>query len=533
MNRETRNLAILLGSFGLLLIFLPLRVQPIEPLIYAAAVEHNYDLASTFAEANPAAKLPDFSRFHPNHPLQHALAGVMHDKMGMRALDVLRLLNALAALVALFALYRTLRLLRCRSTHALLATGMTATTLVFWMSALTGEVHMPAFAFACLAGKYLVRYFSHAPRNPRFLFFASLCFAVAGSLHIGALFLALPAVTALAADFLKRNSVAIRWLFLSAMAVVGSLLFVYVFLVAVVLHISSVRQYADLVSIYAHLSYQQFSAGQWLSTILLTYLESLFAGQAVGFMFVKCALLIVALAGSWLFAHSKRTLATKIMFLTAVPFYFASHLVFQVRPDALNGWLFVLPAFSVAMAFSFRYLARWRDFPIAIPLVALVPIAMNSALAILPNATVAMETIHYLNAIKPTVMAEAATTRVVAVAKDPVITFPDLYDFSGGFPDGTVRILWACCGRTSYQATLLDMARNRTAQWFINDDLSGETTGLFDKAGIHYDVVLDREGEIDPRTLPSSIFFRRDPHYRVFKRMQVLHLRPELQAADR
>jgi len=72
----------LLATYTLVLVSFPLSIQAMESYAYAASAEGYYNLANTFAIAAEGARIPDFSQYHPNHPLPHLIASVLYRSTG-------------------------------------------------------------------------------------------------------------------------------------------------------------------------------------------------------------------------------------------------------------------------------------------------------------------------------------------------------------------------------------------------------------------------------------------------------------------
>lgn len=523
---DRKHIAILLASWSLLVWFFPLRIQPIEPYIYATAIEGMYDLKVTFAEANPNARLPDFSRFHPNHPLQHFVIGKLYDKTHWPALKIASAINFIFSLVALLFLFLTCKIVIPQNSIALMATACSAASTVFWLGTLSGEVHMPAFAMLSVAGWYLCRFLVAEKKREKLLLLSGFFFSLAATLHMGVFFAAIPAAAAVIADWRKAPQKRPHLLYYGAVVsmVLVMVALVYVALVVMVLELKSWPEYRDTMAIYAHIIPIPYSGFAWLLTITKTYLHSLVFGFGSAVLFGKILLALSLASGAVVFARSRHSLPIKLVFLLMLPFYFFSHFFFSIRPDALNGWLFVLPAFTVPMAYTIRIARaklRFRSFGVAIFVLFFMA---NFMQIILPNSRTPAERYSYTTAFLSTTPTPSPFPRILVIAKDPVLTFADVYEMVQRTGRRTLEFIWSCCGRTHYRSLLIEKIQKGQIDWIISDDLASETPELLQNAGIKYEILFDQSGEISPHLLPASIYFERPPDYRVLKRIQIIRI---------
>ena len=516
------GILILIFFWGAMYALFPLKIQAVESYIYAAAIEGNYDLRSTFAEANPGSHLPDFARLHPNHPLPHFVVGKAFDIFKIPALTGMKTINFISALVAIVFLFLICEMLLRDPTSAILGTLIAASTAVFWGLAVSGEVHMPAFALLTVAGFFLTRFLLLDGFDTRTLQLAALFFTLAGMVHIAALFSALPALPAL---WLKMRGAGGRgrWMHYTAIALfcLLGLALVYVLLPVLYFGIANRKDYFDFISIYAHLKMPDIRGNQWLSAITGTYLQSFIAGSGAWALTAKITLGTWLLWGYILFLRSAAPAAVRVLFVSAPVAYFLSHLLFSVRPDAINGWLFVLPSAAVAAAYAFAQAraaagARFFSYPMAVVTASAVFIG-----TILPNAGLNPTDYAYLSEYQP---AATQGKRAVVIATDPVLTFPDVYDFKYRRNFASFKIIWACCGRTAYLAELKDAIQKHEIDLIIADELNQGIPALLYEVGRPYATAFEKSGNVQPAWLPSSIYFTRPAGYTIAKRIVVYSL---------
>lgn len=516
------SILMLIFFWGAMYALFPLKIQAVESYIYATAIEGNYDLRSTFAEANPGSRLPDFARLHPNHPLPHFVVGKVFDIFKVGALTGMKMINFVSALAATFFLYLICRMLLREPTSAILGALVASSTAVFWGLALSGEVHMPAFALLTVAGFFLTRFLLVDGFDARALQLAALFFTLAGMVHIAALFSALPALPAL---WLKMRRIAGhgRWLHYAAIALfcILGIALVYVLLPVLYFGIANRKDYFDFVSIYAHLRMPELKGNQWLSAIAGTYLQSFISGNGAWAIIAKITLGAWLLWGYVLFLRSTAPAAVRVLFVSAPVAYFLSHLFFSVRPDAINGWLFVLPSAAVAAAYAFARAraavgVRFFSYPMAVVTVTAVFIG-----TIMPNAALKPTDYAYLSEYQP---AETQGKHAVVIATDPVLTFPDVYEFKYRRNFASFNIIWACCGRTAYLTELKTAIQKREIDVIIADELNEGIPALLYQTGRPYATAFEKSGIVQPAWLPSSIYFTRPAGYTITKRIVVYNL---------
>src|SRR5687767_10276803 len=97
--RDHKWILLILFVAAALFVAFPLQLQSMEAYSYAASIEKYYNIATTFA-LTQGEYLPDFGRYHPNHPLGHVLAGLAYDWLKIPALDWMRFTNIVSTLAA-------------------------------------------------------------------------------------------------------------------------------------------------------------------------------------------------------------------------------------------------------------------------------------------------------------------------------------------------------------------------------------------------------------------------------------------------
>lgn len=513
-------------GYALLLLCFPIKIDTLESYAYALATEGSYAIQTTFAEVNPQGILPDFSRYHPNHPLVHWVAGELYDIWGIRALSTARTFNFVGALIALFFLLQIAALFTRRNGLALLASFMAATTTVFWMLALSGEIHMPAFALNTLALYLLCRYFLQRPRKASLLLFAAVFFTLAGAFHSIAYFSGPVAFIALLIDQyqLKNRKLSWRYFLAAASIVVSGFIFFYVYLVIRNLKITSFQQYVDLMTMYSYLGYGKLTPLEWANTFIRTYAQTLLGGFTTPLFVAKLVAIGVSCFGYFVLARSRFQTAVKFLFIAPVFFQLFMSILLDIRPNAINGWIITIPAFTVGVLFALRYFSQKQRWPVVAVVLTLIPAAINFKTAVLPNTSLNEAEYFYLRSQAPIILKETPQPRILAVAIDPVVSLPDYYDLTGFVGGKSLHILWACCGRTSYRDTLKNALERHEVDWIISDSLEGEMQTLLQETHAKTALIFDKRGEIKTDFFMSSLYFAPKENYQVYKRMQVFRV---------
>ncbi len=517
----------LVAAYALLLAAFPFRINTYESYMYGLATEGSYKIQTTFEEVNPQGKLADFSRYHPNHPLIHWMAGELYDYFDVRALTTTRILNFIGSLVALFFLLQIAAFFTRRRGLVLLATFMTATTTVFWMLALSGEIHMPAFAFVSAALYLLCRYFLNTRREARWLLGATSLFTFAGALHSAAYFSGPIAFVALLIDQYRLKDKKLQWRYFvySAFIVLGGLFFFYGYLLVKMLQITSLQEYIHTLTIYSYLGYGQYTRGEWFRTLVESYAQSLMNGFTAPILALKFVLVGVFIYGLYIFSRSQIAVALRFLLISPFFFFFLGQAAFNVRPDSINGWLFVLPSFLIGILFAMRRFSRRLKWPVAVLVLALLPTASNFKEIILPNATLDRAEYFYLKPVATQILQETPKPRILGVAIDPIVSFPDYYDLTSTIKGKSLDIIWSCCGRTGYKDILRKAVKEHRVDWIISDALAGDTQEILKETGAKTRLVFDKQGNINTDFFSASLYVDMKKDYQVRKRMQVIRIR--------
>lgn len=530
----------ILAAYALLLIFFPLRMQAIESYNYAAGAEGIYSLASTFQSSQPDVPLPDFSRYHPNHPLLHAAAGFIFDRVKIPALTFFKVINFLSSLISLAIFYLLClklwewrgRIGKAALVAATAATMVMAVSHAFWMAALSGEVHLAALACFLGAVYFLVCYLStEGKRGNRYLICAAVCASVALALHMIVVFV-LP--MAIAVFFARRWREEWRLYLIAGAIIVAVAGIVYGVLLVYVLGIDSVRRYYGTLFIYKFLRHLRYEGLEWFWVFVKSWVHVIiYSFSAWG------GLLGVFFAGLYLTGLAKLSRSAlikpiKLLLLFWPASYVAMHLLLSSRADSINYWHFALPGTFLAVGYTFQALYRRGLFRLLIYVTPAAVFAANFSGAVFPNAVLKEK--DYLYIEDPVQLMHKAGDparllpdhKVAVLTKDPVLTFPEIYRLASEFGFRNQDIFIYCCGKTGYVEPLRNWLATHDSFLLVVDEHTAEIGQMLTDAHKKFMVLQETSGEIRPEWLPASIYFVRPPDYRIFKKIRIFFVDPGL-----
>lgn len=511
-SRPYALLGLFLSVYLIVLLFFPLRLNTIESYLYGSAIDGYYDLSTTFQIYQPDYDLPDFSRYHPNHPVIHWFAGKLHDFFGWQGLTIFRVMNILGAL--LFGVFFHLTALRITASSlvSLAVTGFVLFSHALWIEALSGEVHLISLGLLAGSTFFLLRFFSSQQKeNPKDFLLSVILFCGAFSFHLYSIFAGIPAVISVLFFGRFRD----RWLLytLSAALIVAVFVLVYVVLLIHLLGINSFEGYYRSIFIYKYLSIPIPSGWKWYESLVRTFLHSFVAG--FGTLHTGAKILFIGLLISSFIAVLKARIGReiKVLILTWPAAYVLLNIVVNGRPDGVNGWLFSLPAIGIMLAVLFLQLRLNRETVFYVALIPLAFIFLNFSTAIYPKSTLKKTDFIYLSDFAEIMKQNAQrfsgerNLPVAVYAKDPVLTLPEITELSAEHGVRDIRIFTYCSSRPQ---NVEDMKRwiksTQKSFLFIADESDDETEKIFSDMQRKTALLMERHGTLDRSVLPSSIF---------------------------
>ncbi len=525
--RAHRYLLLLLVVFAVFTRIFPLRVQAIEPYLYAASAEGYYDLSTTFAAAQPGVRLPNFSGYHPNHPLLHAVVALVHRITGIGALQLFKAMNLMAALCCLSLVYVISLKLRWPRPVALFNAGVLAATYAFWVGALSGEVHLVAVALQLASMLFLVKFLQGEEKAGTSLRIATLLFALSVSVHLAAVFWGISfAAAVLVHPGPNRPRLYVQCISIFAFV----LLAVYGVLLVAILKIDSFAVYKSTMMIYTYLQHVRYTGLEWIITLLKSMGQSLAFGLSWWAVLLKMTLGILFVAGVWQLSRGRAVRGIKVLLLCWPIAYIFSHAVFGARADSIHSWLFTITGLVFAFGFLAERIIGRPELRIYLVLFIGIVAGNNLLFGILPNSRLTNS--EFLYAEDPQVLlsgngidlAGAHRVPLVVLAKDPVLTFPEIWNLGSqlGYKN-QVHFIY-CCGKNGYREPLAEYARVTAEFFLLVDEISDEMPQMLEALGRKYRLLAEKRGEVNPATLVSSIYFERTKGYRIRKEVRIYYV---------
>ncbi|MBV6494826.1 MAG: hypothetical protein LDLANPLL_02863 [Turneriella sp.] len=499
-----------LALFASMLHFFPLKLLSPESYIYAAAIDGYYNLATTFQVFQNDVVLPDFGRYHPNHPLPHLIVGLLHDNYGFSSLALLRYMNAFGAFLTLFFVYSTLKRLFTKGHAAVLATAFIAFSFAFWQEALIGEVHLIAVGLLAAALYCWVLYSEQGSKyKRRYLFVAGLSFAVAVSFHLVVAFAALPILLA----FFLINYIRKDWLnfFLVVLFITVVFSVVYVVVPIHLFDIRSVHEFISLVSIYTHLPVYYFSGAEWYRVLFSTFAHSFVNGYSSWGAALGFVCLGLLFWGYILFVKKKILLPIKIFVVGLPLIYFAINVLVNGRADGINGWLFCLPSFAIVIATLQERLNEIFELRFFILIFLAIVIIVNFSSGFFENSQIQDKEFIFSKDI-PEFAREKQNTSLpplMAYVANPSLGFVELSTIAEHQPQRSIDIILSWHKKEEGLKKLQSWMSSRKTFFILDDGFTDNIEKLLQSKGRSYTLLFDRKASVPETWVPSSIYFPR------------------------
>lgn len=513
-KRNFRMIIAILCAYTLLLVFFPLGMQAMEPYAYAAAAEGYYNLTATFALFQPETQLPDISAYHPNHPLGHLLPAFAFKAWGVDALTFARVRNAISALVFLLFFYLSAGFFVRRLAVKAAATLLTMFAYVFWNSALSGEVHMPALALNMVTVFFLLSYFKDA--RPHLLWLAAGFHILAGASHLTSVFLLPPAGIALIVHSHRRE----KWrLYLSlTVFILAGYAFFYVLLLIKILNIDSFEVYGKTFFIYNPILTKTYGSFEWWQITGKSLLEAFAPAATAWGLVVSVLLVILSVAGYAKLIRAKIARPQKVLLFGWPLFQIVIQIIVRGRPEGLNFWLFLTPPLFLATLFSLRSLAvfgRTRLFLIGA--VAIV-FAVNFFAGIFPLSRLRQD--QYLLTRPHTEFAEKLPAAFVV--DQPVLTFSEIWAAGSRYGLRSQAHFFPCCGEAHYAGRLRQWAKDKGRFLVFRDHDPADIVSMLAAEKIYCHTLQDFSAELMPQWIPVSVYIERDLRTPIRKELFIL-----------
>ena len=475
----------------------PLRLQALEPYVYAAGIEGYYDFSRMFSLA-AGELLPDFGRYHPNHPIGQALAAFAFDSLGIPALAWMRGINTLSALSVGYFLYFLCLGLRLEKFKANLAVSMFYSTHFAALATLSGEWHMPALALNVAGVWRLVIYLEE--RRSRFLFEATALMTLGACYHLNASFIMV---------YLGIMLLFVRppWKFPIEITIAALIFFIPILLAYVVVPIylfklSSTSDFLNLFFVYTKLRSTPYTGMDWILIALKTFSHGFaftYPGMHYSSVFVLSFVsLFLVLIGSF----ARTTLMPPFRWLfVALPFiWFFGPRIINSRPDALNGWLFIIPYLSIVIVVGWCEFSRILQ-PLLVAAI-IIMFAWNFGHWIIPNSSKTREEVFLfdLPASVP------KSTPVGFIIHQPPFLFPELWHAGSELGYRNQATFLPCCGERDHMDKLAEWIKLNKNAILVSDADFLQLENLFHAQGRHYKRLIDRTVNWPGSLTPATVY---------------------------
>lgn len=495
--RDHRYLTmVLLIALALYLLF-PLQLQSLEPYNYAAAIERYYKDSVGFS-LSQGEYIPDFGRYHPNHPIGHAIAGLAFDWFSIPALTWIKIVNTIAALASGIFFYMWLLQLRCSRAVATVSVALSMATHGGLFTVFSGEWHLPAVALS-LAGMWQISIYIEEGIK-RYLYRATLLFGIATCYHLAAFFYLFPLGIVLL--FLRPLNERWREFTIAAMGLFLLLLIVYIIVPFIIFRFHSLEEFSRTFFVYSRLSHIRYGGLDWLLITARTIFQTvMFTPVSIrsANVFMVIFFLLFAIA-AWRFSRGNIARPMRIIVLSIPGWWVFCHWLLGARPDSLIGWFFILPFVSLIIVKALSDMHRLAiRILVAFPLLLL---GWNLWLAILPNSLQKRENIFFFNLPPGT----SSTIPVAFVENTPVFTDPEIWYAGSELGFRNQMHFFPCCGENNYYSRLKHWIRKNPGFVLVSDGSESALDNLLRSEGLNYVRWLDRRARWPLSLVPSTLY---------------------------
>ncbi len=495
------NLGLTLVLFGALCFYLcfPLQFQAPEPYNYATAIE-GYFRNSVGFELAQGQMLPDFGRYHPNHPLGHLLAGWAFDWLKVPALSWMRFANILGALLAGLFLYQISRHFQFAKNISALAVALFLSTHIGMFTVLSGEWHIPAIALS-LAG--IGQIFSYIDAGEvKYLRRGSLLFAVASCYHLWAIFYLIPIGMVLL--FVRPIKKSWRELLSVGLMIFLLLFVVYVIVPFVLFRFRSSEEFLRTFLVYKYLNHVRYDGVEWLIMTARAILHT-FMYTPVRFQGTDSVVVLFFIAQAftfWKFYKSERPAPKKAIIMLIPIWWPIMQLVTGARPDGLLGWLFAWPFVSLIIIKAISDLHRRAKYFCA-GLTVFV-FSFNFAFAYYPNSQSKSENVFYFNLPQQI----PATTPVAFVISQPLLMMGEIWYAGSKLGYRNQMHFMPCCGENNYLGHLKRWANDHPGFVLVTDGRQEALENFIRGQGLNYELWSDRQGDWPSSLIQTTLYIQ-------------------------
>jgi hypothetical protein len=508
--RDHKFLLLTIAGAAILFIAFPLQLQSMEAYSYAAGIERYYNIATTFS-LSQGEYLPDFGRYHPNHPLGHVIAGLAFDWLKVPALSWMRFINIVSTLAAAVLVYLLALQIRLSKGAATVAVSIFLTTHSVLFTVYSGEWHMPSLALS-LAGTWQVLFFV-LRGTKKHLYTGACLLCIAVCYHTAAL--SYSVCLAVLLVFVRRNHW--RELLIAGTTAAFVIILVYFVLPFFALHFVKPSDFLRTFFMYAHLEHPRFGGFSWVLAVMQTLFH--------GFFFIPATIPIMnwfaipfflgISVAAWKFFRSNIEIPVKVFFVFMLFGWPIALAIVGSRANAIVGWISMLPLLCLIVAYALDSLHKRLVF-----IAVIVPVFLllwNFYHLVLPNHFYKRENVHLIKLPDNT----PKTTPIAFVVNELVLTISEIWYAGSELNYRNQNVFYPCCGEDSYLFRLRRWLRANPGAVVVSDGAPERTERFFRFEKLNYVRWLDRSVSWPASLLPATLYFIRDPGYEYQKRLIV------------
>lgn len=497
--RANHLLALVLFGALCLYLFFPLQLQAPEPYNYATAIEGYFRNSGGFALAQ-GQELPDFGRYHPNHPLGHVLAGWAYDWLRIPALTWIRFINIWGALLAGLFLYQISRHFHFSKGISALSVALFLSTYIGMFTVLSGEWHIPAIAISLAGIRQIFSYIDVG--EVKYLFRGSLLLTVASCYHLWTFSYLIPIGIILL--FVRPIKKYWRELLKPGLMIFLLLCIVYVIIPFVLFRFRSSEEFLQTFLIYKYLNHARYEGVEWLlmtaRTILHTFMYTPVRLKGID-SFVL--MFFVALAFTfWKFHKSERTVPKKAIIMLIPIWLLIMQVVTGARPDGLLGWLFAWPFVCLIIVKAIANMHR-RAIYFCWGLTLFV-FSWNFTIAYLPNSLSKRENIFYFNLPAGT----PQTTPIAFVISEPLLLQGEIWYAGSELGFRNQMHFMPCCGENNYLGHLKRWIFENPGFVLVSDGRQEVLESFIRVQGLRYRLWSDRKGDWPSSLIQTTLYIQ-------------------------
>ncbi|GAB4432268.1 MAG: hypothetical protein OHK0011_15110 [Turneriella sp.] len=405
-----------------------------ESYLYAAGIEGFIDISALYNVFVPEIRMPDFSRFHPNHPLPHLLvywlrSGFAAAGFELPALEILVALNLLFSAVAIFWICRIAVTLTADRAMSFLFALVAGFSPVFWFSAGSAETYEIAYCLMVLAfTQMLSPYSSESVKRTTA---KALVFSLAFCFHFGVALFALPVMAFYLVSALRQKSLRpVLSLTLFGTICLTVFLLVYVLAFLSLHEIGSLKAWWKIFTMQRRIpmggEYTADQVGLWRAaeTLLTSLSNGLLWGEGNLERIARYHLLLGLAVGIFFALRRavKRAFAAALASWIIVPLAFLL-LVMRSPTNMTYSLMLMLPVYLTVLLL----IKRIAPLPVARGIILvwlLVTFGSTFVGVIRPKAGLPQETVYFASRIPES---DFRPEPVIALVHNYYGIFPDLY----------------------------------------------------------------------------------------------------------